>query len=311
MLSVILPAYNEKENIKAAARKVSDVLCAAQIENEIIFVNDGSKDGTWEEICEAAKEYENVRGICFSRNFGKEAAILAGLAAGKGACCAVMDCDLQHPPEKLPEMYALWQQGYEVIEGVKASRGKEGIFYNLTAKIFYKMLSGSVKIDMMHSSDFKLLDRKVVDVIVSMPEHYSFFRALSAWVGFETIQVSFDVEERKAGKTKWTKKGLLKYGVSNITSFSSAPMHIITVLGVIIFIFSLVFGIISLVQKISGVALGGFTTVIIMLGFIGSIIMMSLGIIGYYLSKIYEELKGRPRYIISKTTPPESEELTK
>ena len=302
MLSVILPAYNEEENIFAAAERVTAVLEGAGIENEIIFVNDGSKDETWSKICTAAKEYENVKGLCFSRNFGKEAAILAGLEAGKGDCCAVMDCDLQHPPEKLPEMYGLWQQGYEVIEGVKASRGKEGIFYKLAAKLFYKMLSSSVKIDMMHASDFKLLDRKAVDVIVSMPEHYSFFRALSAWVGFETAQVSFDVESRRAGKTKWTRKGLFKYGFSNLTSFSSAPMHIITILGAVIFIFSLVFGVISLVQKICGVALGGFTTVIIMLGFIGSIIMMSLGIIGYYLSKIYEELKGRPRYIISKTT---------
>lgn len=302
MLSVIIPAYNEEENIFAAAERVTAVLEGAGIENEIIFVNDGSKDETWSKICAAAKEYENVKGLCFSRNFGKEAAILAGLEAGKGDCCAVMDCDLQHPPEKLPEMYGLWQQGYEVIEGVKASRGKEGIFYKLAAKLFYKMLSSSVKIDMMHASDFKLLDRKAVDVIVSMPEHYSFFRALSAWVGFETAQVSFDVESRRAGKTKWTRKGLFKYGFSNLTSFSSAPMHIITILGAVIFIFSLVFGVISLVQKICGVALGGFTTVIIMLGFIGSIIMMSLGIIGYYLSKIYEELKGRPRYIISKTT---------
>lgn len=302
MLSVIIPAYNEEENIFAAAERVTAVLEGAGIENEIIFVNDGSKDETWSKICASAKEYENVKGLCFSRNFGKEAAILAGLEAGKGDCCAVMDCDLQHPPEKLPEMYGLWQQGYEVIEGVKASRGKEGIFYKLAAKLFYKMLSSSVKIDMMHASDFKLLDRKAVDVIVSMPEHYSFFRALSAWVGFETAQVSFDVESRRAGKTKWTRKGLFKYGFSNLTSFSSAPMHIITILGAVIFIFSLVFGVISLVQKICGVALGGFTTVIIMLGFIGSIIMMSLGIIGYYLSKIYEELKGRPRYIISKTT---------
>ena len=302
MLSVVIPAYNEEENILAAAKEITAVLKACRIENEIIFVNDGSKDGTWQMICKASEKLENVRGISFSRNFGKEAAILAGLSESTGACCAVMDCDLQHPAQKLPEMYRLWQQGYEVIEGVKSSRGKEGFLYKLAAKVFYKMLSGSVKIDMMHASDFKLLDRKAVDAILQMPEHYSFFRALSAWVGFETATVYFDVAERNAGKTKWSKKGLVKYAVSNITSFSSAPMHLITVLGVIILIFSIVFGLIALIQKLSGSALGGFTTVIIMLGFIGSIIMISLGIIGYYLSKIYEELKGRPRYIISKKT---------
>ena len=302
MLSVVVPAYNEEENIFPAANEISRVLADAGIDNEIIFVNDGSKDETWPQILAASEKFTNVRGVCFSRNFGKEAAILAGLSESTGLCCAVIDCDLQHPPAKLVEMYRLWEQGYEVIEGVKSSRGKEGLMYRAAAKIFYRLLSGSVKIDMMHSSDFKLLDRKAVDVIISMPEHFSFFRALSAWVGFETATVYFDVEERSAGTTKWSKRGLLKYGITNITSFSSAPMILITYLGVVILIFSLVFGIISLVQKICGAALGGFTTVIIMIGFIGSIIMISLGIIGYYLSKIYEEIKGRPRYIISKKT---------
>lgn len=302
MLSVIVPAYNEEENIFAASEEISKVLEGAGIDNEIIFVNDGSEDSTWTEILAASKEYENVRGLCFSRNFGKEAAILAGLSESAGECCAVMDCDLQHPPAKLVEMYRLWEQGYEVIEGVKSSRGKESVFHKLAAKLFYKIMSGSVKIDMMQASDFRLLDRKAVDIIVQMPEHFSFFRALSSWVGFETASVSFDVAERNAGRTKWSKKGLIKYALSNITSFSSAPMHLITVLGIVILIFSLVFGIISLVQKICGAALGGFTTVIIMIGFIGSIIMISLGIIGYYISRIYEELKGRPRFIISKKT---------
>ena len=302
MLSVIVPAYNEEENIFAASEEISKVLEGAGIDNEIIFVNDGSEDSTWIEILAASKEYENVRGLCFSRNFGKEAAILAGLSESAGECCAVMDCDLQHPPAKLVEMYRLWEQGYEVIEGVKSSRGKESVFHKLAAKLFYKIMSGSVKIDMMQASDFRLLDRKAVDIIVQMPEHFSFFRALSSWVGFETASVSFDVAERNAGRTKWSKKGLIKYALSNITSFSSAPMHLITVLGIVILIFSLVFGIISLVQKICGAALGGFTTVIIMIGVIGSIIMISLGIIGYYISRIYEELKGRPRFIISKKT---------
>lgn len=302
MLSVIIPAYNEEENIFTAARRISAILKEAAIDNQIIFVNDGSKDTTWKCIQEASEELPNVSGISFSRNFGKEAAILAGLEEAEGDCCVVIDCDLQHPPEKIVDMYRLWEEGFEVIEGVKESRGKESMLYRLSAKIFYKLISGAVKIDMMHASDFKLLDRKVVDVIVKMPEHFSFFRALSAWVGFETATVTYDVREREAGTSKWSKRSLIKYAVSNITSFSSAPMHVITYLGVIILLFSLIFSIISLIQKIAGVALGGFTTVIIMIGFIGSIIMISLGMIGYYVSKIYEELKGRPRYIVSKRT---------
>lgn len=300
MLSVVIPAYNEEENIFRAGEVISNILSDAQIENELIFVNDGSKDKTWDNIQELAGSSDNVRGLCFSRNFGKEAAILAGLSAAKGECVVVIDADLQHPPEKIVEMYRLWEDGVEIVEGVKSSRGKESKAHGLAARIFYSMISKSVKIDMMHASDFKLLDRKAVDVIVKMPERFSFFRAISSWVGFESATVAYDVREREAGVTKWSTRSLIKYAISNITSFSATPMHVITYMGILILLFSLIFSIISVIQKIAGVALGGFTTVIIMIGFIGSMIMISLGIIGYYISKIYEELKGRPRYIISK-----------
>lgn len=215
---------------------------------------------------------------------------------------AVMDCDLQHPPETLVEMYKLWKQGFQVVEGVKATRGKESAIHKLFAKTFYKIISDATKIDMSRASDFKLLDRQVVDAFIALPERQVFFRALSSWVGFKTTYVEFDVQEREAGVSKWSFKSLFKYAINNITSFTVAPMQIVTGCGMFLFVFSIIFGIFSLVKYFSGKSLEGFTTVILLLLIIGSILMMSLGVIGFYISKIYEEVKMRPRYIVAKTT---------
>lgn len=301
MLSVVIPAYNEQEMVPVAAEQISAILDAAQIENELIFVDDGSRDTTWAQIKAASEARGNVRGVHFSRNFGKEAAIFAGLHHAKGDCVAVIDCDLQHPPEKLVEMYRLWEQGVEVIEGVKSDRGTESALHRLSAKVFYSLISRATKVDMTRASDFKLLDRKAVNVILTMREKRAFFRALSSWVGFKTAEVSYEVRERTAGESKWSTWSLMKYAVSNITAFTALPLHLVTIFGVLTLLVSLVLGVIALVQKFMGIALGGFTTVIILLLFLGSLIMISLGIIGYYIGNIYEEIKDRPRYIVADT----------
>ena len=301
MLSVILPSYNEEKMIPVAAETVSRILSDARIDHELLFVDDGSRDKTWEEIEAAAKGDPRVVGIHFSRNFGKEAAMFAGLEQARGDCCVVIDCDLQHPPEKIVEMYRLWEEGYEVVEGIKEDRGEETGLHKFAANRFYGLISKATGLNMADSSDFKLLDRKVVDALNQMPERNVFFRALSFWVGFQRTSVSYRVQERTAGESKWSTRSLIKYAINNIGSFSSAPLHIVTVLGVLMLITALVFGVVALVQKILGVAIGGFTTVILLLLFASSLIMISLGIIGYYIARIYEELKGRPRYIISRT----------
>lgn len=301
MLSVVIPAYNEEEMVPQAARQIGKILTAAQIDHELIFVDDGSRDKTWERVEQAAREDPAVRGVRFSRNFGKEAAIFAGLGSAVGNCVACIDCDLQHPPEKLVEMYRLWQEGYEVIEGVKSDRGRESGLHRAAAKLFYALISRATKVDMSRASDFKLLDRKAVNVILTMREKRAFFRALSSWVGFRTTEVAYEVRERTAGASKWSTWSLMKYAVSNITAFTAMPLHIVTVLGVVTLLTSLVLGVIALVQKIAGTALGGFTTVIILLLFLGSLIMISLGIIGYYVGNIYEEIKDRPRYVVAQT----------
>ena len=298
MLSVILPAYNEKDMIPVAAETLAGILDKEGIAFELLFVNDGSTDGTWDAICRAREKDPRVCGICFSRNFGKEAAMFAGLEKARGDCCVVLDCDLQHPPEKIVEMYRLWEQGYEVVEGIKEDRGQETGLHRFAANSFYGLISRATGMDMASSSDFKLLDRKVVDTLNAMPERNVFFRTLSFWVGFRRAEVKYDVRERTAGESKWSTRALIKYAVTNIGSFSSAPLHLITVMGVIALIVAIVFSVVSLVQKLMGVALGGFTTVIILLLLFGSLIMISLGIIGYYIARIYEEVKGRPRYVI-------------
>ncbi|MBR6951277.1 MAG: glycosyltransferase [Oscillospiraceae bacterium] len=301
LLTVIIPSYNEEDMISITSDRISSLLREAQIQYELLFVDDGSKDNTWKLISELSVADPSIRGAHFSRNFGKEAAILAGLTESHGDCCVVIDCDLQHPPEKIIEMYHLWEQGYEIVEGQKSSRGKESGSYSFASKTFYAIISKASGIDMANASDFKLLDRRAVDVLVNMREQGAFFRALSSWIGFKTTSVSYDVQERMAGESKWSTSGLIKYAVNNITSFSTAPMQFITLLGGVTFVVALVFAVIALIQKITGVAYPGFTTVILIIAFIGSMIMISLGIIGYYIARIFEEVKGRPRYIISST----------
>ncbi|MBD5548933.1 MAG: glycosyltransferase family 2 protein [Lachnospiraceae bacterium] len=299
-LSIIIPSYNEQDNIQRTFHTICEILTANQIPFEIIFVDDGSKDLTYVRIQELSSQHTQAKGISFSRNFGKEAAIFAGLEVAEGACCLIMDCDLQHPASLIPEMYRLWKEGFEVVEGVKSSRGKENPLHTLCAKTFYRIISKVTAIDMSQASDFKLLDRKAVDALLIMPERAPFFRALSSWVGFKTTTLPFEVQDREIGASKWSLWSLIRYAIRNITSFSSAPLQLISLLGWIMFFASIVLGVQSLYQYFSGNALEGFTTVILLQLVIGSVLMISLGFIGHYISRIYDEIKARPRYIISK-----------
>lgn len=298
LLSIIIPALNEQDNIQHTFETISTVIASA-IPYEIIFIDDGSTDSTYQRIKQLSASYPQVRGLCFSRNFGKEAAIFAGLEAAHGSCCLVMDCDLQHPAELIPEMYRLWQEGYEVVEGMKASRGKENPFHALSANGFYRIISKASGIDMSSASDFKLLDRKAVDALLAMPERAPFFRALSSWIGFKSIAVPFHVKEREIGVSKWSTWKLIKYAIHNITSFSGAPLQLVTFLGWIMLLCSVGLIIQSLYRYFTGTAQEGFTTVIILQLLIGSVLMISLGIIGHYISRIYNEIKARPRYLIT------------
>lgn len=303
MISIVVPVYNEKGIIPITAKRLDDLLKQNNIVYELIFVDDGSKDGSWEDIQNVTKDHSCVTGLQFSRNFGKEAAIFAGLSHARGDACAIMDCDLQHPPEKLLDMIALWEEGYEVINGVKADRGKEGTGYHLAAKTFNKIMSRLSHFDMEASSDFKLLDRRVIDALLVLQERRTFFRALVPWSGFKSVDVPFTVQERMQGETSFSTTGLIRYAFSNISAFSSAPLQLVTFVGFFFFLAATILGFQTFFNWLEGTAADGFTTVILLLLMIGSMLMISLGIIGYYLSQIYIELKGRPRYVIRQTTP--------
>lgn len=299
MLSVVIPAYNEEKNIPIAAKRITAVLDENDIDHELIFVNDGSADKTWEEISAESAKDSRVKGICFSRNFGKESAIFAGLKYAKGDAVVLIDCDMQHPPETIPQMYNIWKNNdVDIVEGKKASRGKENIFYKGFSKLFYGLIKRASGLDMTAASDFKLIDRKAVDALNEMPERLTFFRAMSSWVGFKTEYVYFDVANRVNGKSTWSVKSLFRYAINSITSFTSAPLHAVTVCGIIMLVIAIILAANTLYNKIAGNAMEGFTTVILLQLITSSIIIISLGIIGFYISKIYEEIKDRPRFIV-------------
>lgn len=302
LLSIIIPAYNEAESINHVLPALHEVLDPADINFEVIFIDDGSSDSTYHQITELSKTASNVTGYLFSRNFGKEAAIWAGLQKAGGDCCVVMDCDLQHPPETLLRMYRLWEDGYEIIEGIKANRGKESLAHKLFSKIFYRMIASLSGLDMRASSDFKLLDRRILNELLQFNERNTFFRGLSYWIGFKVTHVEYEVAQRRFGKTKWHFWGLVKYALNNIAGFSMAPLQFVMAAGSIAIIISIILSIQTLIRFLSGRALEGFTTTIILILFIGGGIMAGLGIIGLYIAKIYEEVKGRPRFIIRDST---------
>lgn len=299
-VSIVVPVYNEGAHIRSSMAHVEKICEDAGIPYELVLIDDGSRDNSWAEISEMATKNPQVTAVRLSKNFGKEAALCAGLDNASGDAVLVMDADLQHPPELIPEFVRLWREGAEVVEGVKSSRGKESAVYRLCARIFYGVINRATKLDFDNASDFKLLDRKVVEAMKQMPERMTFFRGMSAWVGFERVSVPFDVAERVDGKSKWSVRRLVSLAVNSVTSYTSAPLHCITLFGVIMFLFAVVLGVQTLYMKVTGRAQDGFTTVILLLLFIGSMIMISLGIIGLYLMKIYHEIKGRPRYLTSR-----------
>lgn len=303
LLSVIVPCYNEEEGIVLTISVLTDIMEKINIPYELLFVSDGSKDRTFDLIQQASdKDSEHIRGIAFSRNFGKEAAMLAGMHYARGDCAVVMDSDLQHPPACIPGMYALWQQGYDIVEGIKEERQKESFLHKLFAKCFYGIFNRAIGMDIGNASDFKLIDRRVMDVLLCLPERETFFRGLTFWTGYKMTTFTYQVQPRKIGTTKWSFTKLVKYAIRNIISFSSMPLQLITVISVIMLLLAVFFSVRALRLYYSGQAAGGITTVVVLILLTGGLILLALSIIGQYIASIYNEIKGRPRYLVSQTT---------
>ncbi|MBW7474674.1 glycosyltransferase family 2 protein [Paenibacillus oenotherae] len=299
-ISVIVPVYNEAGHIAASLRVIAAAVAAMTARFELIVIDDGSKDGTWEQVAALSHELEQLTIMRLSRNFGKELALCAGLEHAQGQAVILMDGDLQHPPELIPQMIAMWrEQKLEVIECVKESRGKESAGKRLGASLFYYVLNGLSGFNLRDASDYKLMDAKVVAAWRSMPERIPFFRGMSAWLGYKRATISFRVPAREEGSSRFGLHNLTKLAVHAIVAFSTIPLRLVSLVGILFLLGSALLGINTLVQKLQGVAVTGFTTVILLLLIIGSFLMISLGIIGEYIAAIYHEVKGRPRYLIA------------
>ncbi|OHD06543.1 MAG: hypothetical protein A2086_00470 [Spirochaetes bacterium GWD1_27_9] len=301
-LTIIIPVFNEAKILNYSVTEIEKRLEKLPVKYELLFVDDGSKDDTYKVLDGISQTNKRVSFISFSRNFGKESAVFAGLENADGDACVIMDCDLQHPPEFIYQMVDLWLTGeVDVIDAVKATRGKESIFYKISSLTFNVMMNKLTSLNLKDSSDFKLLDKKVITEILKCKEKTRFFRGLSEWVGFRHKKIEFNVAERTVGTSKWSLTKLIKYSIDNIVTFSSIPLKLISFFGFFVIFLSIALIGQTVYMKLVGHAVEGFTTVIISIAFFSGTILLSLGVIGEYMSKIYEEIKGRPIYILKKS----------
>ena len=299
-LTIVIPVYNEGPAIRGHFEEIQAVLQKDDVHCSFLFVDDGSTDHTWKELAALSNEYNNVTAIRFARNFGKEIALAAGLDHTDSDLVLTMDSDLQHPPRYIRPMLDLMEREQaDIVEGVKASRGVETHGHRFLAKSFYKVLQSVSGLEMDNSSDFKLMDRRVVDTLTSFHERNLFFRGIVGWVGFRTAQLPFNVDQRKGGNSHFPSGRLMLLAMNAILAFTSKPLYLTIFGGLIFLFFAVLLGVQTLYNYFSGYAVSGFSTVILLILILGSMIMMSLGIIGMYISRIYEEIKGRPRYIVS------------
>lgn len=302
MLSIVIPLYCESSNLKNVLSQIYSIIESLEETYELILIDDGSTDSTWAVIEEAASKYPMLRALRLSRNFGKESALCAGIEMTRGNAVITLDGDLQHPPELIPEMVRKWREsGTDVVEAVKESRGRESLTNKIGATIFYLIMDKLTGYKLSNASDYKLMDRKVIDAWLKMGDRNLFVRGMSAWLGFKREQIPFKVPERAGGSSGWSVFRLIKLATTAVTSFSSLPLHIVTLSGGLFFLFALILSAQTFFRKIAGDAVSGFTTVILLQLIIGSLLMMSLGIIGEYIAKIFKEVKGRPRYVVAET----------
>lgn len=304
-ISVVIPLYQEAANLRPVLSGVTTALAKTGSPFELIVVDDGSPDETWQILADEAKGLPTLHGLRLSRNFGKELALCAGLERARGDAVIVMDGDGQHPPELLPEMVRLWQtSGADLVEAVKSKRGPESFTQRFGALLFYVFLNKLAGVNLKGTSDFKLMSRRALDAWLQMEERNVFFRGMTAWLGFTRVQLPFEVPGRAAGQTGWSFPKRLRLALTGLSAFSWLPLQFVTLVGLLFFVFSVLFGIYTLALQLTGRSVSGFATVILLLLIIGSLLMLSLGIVGEYLARIYEEVKRRPRYVIASSIEP-------
>ncbi|MEM1110598.1 MAG: glycosyltransferase family 2 protein [Pseudomonadota bacterium] len=293
LLSIVVPVYNEADVLPQFVSVLHGVLDETEVVAELVFVDDGSTDASWDTLCQLYDTRNDALLLRFSRNFGKEAAIRAGLERASGDAVVVMDSDLQHPPSLLPLIVTTWQQqSVDVVDAVKAENP------SLPSRLFSGLFSRLTGYDLRGASDYKLISRRAVDLLTAEPGYNLFFRGSTEWLGLNHAAVTYDVPPRSGGTSKWGTMARLRLAITAITSFTAAPLHLLTLLGLLSLLFAGLLGLQTLLTWLQGEAVEGFTTVILLILLFGSLIILGLGILGAYLSKIHDEVRHRPRYLL-------------
>jgi glycosyltransferase involved in cell wall biosynthesis len=302
-LSCVVPFFNEGPLVGDAIDRIGEALARSSESFEIIAVDDGSSDETWAKIRQASGAKKWVHGIQLSRNFGKEGALSAGIAASRGRAVIVLDGDLQHPPEYIPPMVELWRDGYELVSATKTNRPGQGPIYRVAARGFNRLFTRWTGVGLQDATDFRLMDRAVADAFLSLPEVNVFFRGTTSWLGFKATTIPIEVAPRSdRSSSKWSLGKLVRLGLNALLSFTSAPLHLVTLAGIVYLLIALALGAQTLFMWATGNAVTGFTTVILLLLGTGGLVLVGLGVMGEYVARIFDEVKARPRYLVRGTT---------
>lgn len=299
-ISVVVPLYNEEENIDALFRRLLAVLEALNTSYDVICVNDGSRDNTLKNLVEYHQRYPQIKVVNLSRNFGKDTAMSAGIDYSQGMAVIPIDADLQDPPELIAEMIEKWHEGYDVVYASRLVRIGESWFKRFSAEGFYQVINKLSRVSIPpNTGDFRLIDRRVVESIKKMPERQRFMKGIFAWVGYKQTSILFDREPRYQGQTKWNYWKLWNFAIDGITSFSFLPLKVWTYVGLIIALVSLVYASFLILRTIIfGIDVPGYASLMVAVLFLGGIQLLTLGIIGEYIGRVYEEVKGRPLYLV-------------
>lgn len=299
-LSVVIPVLNEASNIHRLRDELQKQLDALSLDFELIFVDDGSTDESADRIRELHQADPRVKLLSFSRNFGHQVALTAGMDHASGEATIVMDADLQHPPAVIPELVTRWKEGYEVVYTVRRSTLEAGFFKRTTAAVFYRLFRGLSGLDLpSNAADFRLLDRKVVEAFRGIRERTRFLRGLTAWAGYRTIAVPYDAPARQAGESKYSAGQMARLATDALVSFSTIPLHVAIYLGFSLAALGFLYALYALYQRlVTGDVLPGWASLAVLVSVVGGIQLMLMGVIGIYLGKIYEEVKRRPLYLV-------------
>jgi polyisoprenyl-phosphate glycosyltransferase len=298
--SIVVPVHDEEETLRELHHRLTSVLAELDGSAEIIFVDDGSRDRTFDVIVELQQTDDRVKVARFSRNFGHQVAISAGLDLAAGDAVVVMDADLQHPPETIQEFAARWREGYEVVYGVMAERSSEGWLKQATAKWFYRLLGRMSDIDVPEAAgDFRLVDRKVLDAFKAMREQNRYIRGMFSWLGFRQIGVPYVCPPRFAGTSKYTFRKMVRFARDGILSFSNAPLRLMLKVGVVVSALAVASGIAAIIAKLTGHGVPGYASIVVSVSFLGGVQLLVLGVMGEYIARIHDEVRGRPLYVLA------------